>query len=194
MWRSWRWHVNPDSAFWTGAKTLSLGRGSSVRSPEDMADGVTDLPGKQERNIDSKTASNFMIVKCKEAAQHQCCQGVGGKRKEVVNSQSVLQVFYVFSAVKQRKWGESGSIPSSCALCSIESHSSSLSCSTPVKRSPWDRRDSWYSEYSVSPVQRILCFQIALRWWMSAVWEFWTHSVTSLASQWNWLSGWVQNC
>lgn len=157
-----------------------------------MADGVRDLPGKQQRNIDSKTASNFTTVKCKEAAQHQCCLGVGKKRKEVVNSQSVLKVFYVFSSVKQRKRVESGSILSSRALGSTESRSSSLSCSTPVKRSLSDRRDSWYSEHSVFLVEDSVS-QIALRWWMSAVWGFWTHSVTSLASLWNWLSGWVQN-
>lgn len=78
-------------------------------------------------------------MKCKEAAQHQCCQGVGAKRKEVVNPQSVLKVFYVSGAAKQRKRGESASIPSSHALGSTESSSSSLSRRTPVRRSPCDR-------------------------------------------------------
>lgn len=48
---------------------------------------------------------------------------------------------------------QSGSTPSSHALGSIESSSSSLSCSTPVKRSPWDRgiTDTWST---VSPLYR----------------------------------------
>lgn len=44
-----------------------------------------------------------MVIKCKEAAQHQCWMRGGGKRKEVVNMQCVLKLVHVFSAVKQRK-------------------------------------------------------------------------------------------
>lgn len=49
------------------------------------------------------------MIKCKEAVSHQCCMGVGGKRKEVVTCSVSWSCFMSSAQSSRRNEGEAES-------------------------------------------------------------------------------------